>query len=146
MTKAKKPNGRPLSYSEELAERICNELAEGKSLRTICLADDVPSQGTIFRWLADERFTKFRESYARAREAQADAIFDEILDIADDGANDYMGDDGSYNGDAVQRARLRIDARKWMAGKLRPKVYGDKIEHEHSGGVSITVSDEDASL
>ena len=58
---------------------------------------------------------------------QADAIFDECLDIADDGANDYMGDDEKYNGDHVARSRLRIDTRKWMAGKLAPKKYGEKL-------------------
>jgi hypothetical protein len=62
----------------------------------------------------------------RAREAQADAIFDECLDIADDGSNDFMGEDEKYNGDAVARSKLRVDTRKWMAGKLAPKKYGDK--------------------
>lgn len=81
----------------------------------------------------------------RARETQADAIFDEILDIADDGSNDWMekhdGEGGNIgwreNGEAIQRSRLRIDARKWMAGKLRPKVYGDKVELEHSGHLKV---------
>jgi hypothetical protein len=56
-------------------------------------------------------------------------LADEICDIADDASNDYMesGDDGvKYNGDAVARSKLRVDARKWVAAKLKPKVYGDK--------------------
>lgn len=141
------------AYSDEIADRICTALAGGRSLKSICTDADMPSQASVFRWLGDERYSAFRESYARAREAQADAIFDEILDIADDAANDYMERklaDGSVdevvNNEHIQRSRLRIDARKWMAGKLRPKVYGDKIEHEHSGSMSLTIAPEDADL
>lgn len=86
----------------------------------------------------------------RAREAQADAIFDEILDIADDGSNDWMerhdAEGGSIgwkeNGEAIGRSRLRIDARKWMAGKLRPKVYGEKlgVEHDVTDRLSILLN------
>lgn len=95
------------------------------------------------RWLAKDEYASFRQQYARAREAQADALFDEMLDIADDGSNDWMErkrDDGStdevLNHEHIQRSRLRIDARKWMAGKLRPKVYGDKAEVEHNHKIS----------
>jgi hypothetical protein len=84
----------------------------------------MPGQTTVYRWLMENE--EFREQYACARELQADTLFDECQDIADDGSNDYMGDDDKYNGDAVQRSKLRIDTRKWMAGKLRPKKYGDK--------------------
>jgi hypothetical protein len=140
-------------YSEEIADKICDALADARSLRSICSDEGMPSQSTVFRWLADERFADFRERYARAREAQADALFDEMLDIADDGSNDWMErrrEDGSteeiLNHEHIQRSKLRIEARKWMAGKLRPKVYGDKIEHEHTGGVAITVNSEDAGL
>ena len=80
------------------------------------------------------------DHYARAREAQADAIFDEIIDIADNAQNDWMERNGErggsgyeLNGEHIQRSRVRIDARKWMAGKLRPKVYGDKAIVEGPG-------------
>lgn len=142
-----------IKYSDEVAERICEALADGRSLASICEDDDMPRQATVFRWLADERYSAFRESYTRAREAQADKIFDEILDIADDARNDWMErrrEDGSVDEvvdhEHIQRSRLRIDARKWMAGKLRPKVYGDKIEHEHTGGIALSVTEEDAGL
>lgn len=92
----------------------------------------MPDKATVIRWLSLQ--PAFRDQYARAREAQADTLFDEILDIADDGHNDWMlrsyGDDERWveNGEAIRRSVLRIDARKWMAGKLRPKKYGDKLE------------------
>lgn len=121
--------GRPPLYTQEIADAICERLSEGESLRSILKDDGMPSNVTVCKWLAtDESFLK---QYARARELQADALFDETLDIADER--------GATEPDAVARARLRIDTRKWMAGKLRPKKYGDKLLAEHSGpdGASI---------
>lgn len=132
---------RPSKFTQELAGTICERLAEGESLRSICSEDAMPSQSMVFRWLAADE--AFREMYARAREAQADTLFDEILDIADDARNDWMekrsaeGEQVGWqeNGEAIRRSQLRIDARKWMAGKLRPKKYGDKLDVEHGGAV-----------
>lgn len=133
--------GRPSDFTQEVAEQICDLLAGGRSLRSICDMDDMPAQSTVFRWL--EASEPFREQYARAREAQADTLFDEIVDIADDGRNDWMeriSSEGEVvgwkeNGEAARRSQIRIEARKWVAGKLRPKKYGEKIEVEHGGTV-----------
>lgn len=132
------PAGRPSSFTQDIADEICERLAGKDSLRTICLDENMPHKATVFRWLAVNEL--FRDQYARAREQQADSMFDEILDIADDASNDYMekidADGGNLgwkeNGEAIARSRLRIDARKWMAGKLRPKVYGDKLDIDHT--------------
>lgn len=125
--------GRPSSFKQEIADEICERLADAESLRSICCDRHMPSQTTVFRWLADDDHKSFREQYARAREAQADAIFDECLDIADDATNDFMERkraDGTVeevpDAEHIQRSRLRIDTRRWMAGKLAPKKYGDK--------------------
>ncbi len=97
----------------------------------------MPSASTVCRWLGQHE--AFREQYARAREAQADTLFDEILEIADDGTNDYVirkgeGEDVErVDHDHIARSRLRVDARKWMASKLQPKKYGDKVQQELSG-------------
>lgn len=125
---------RPSSFADSIADAICERLAEGESLRAICAAEDMPSKGTVFRWLAQS--TEFRDQYARAREAQADTLADEIVDIADDGRNDkYVDDEGRprVDQDVIARSRLRVDARKWVAAKLKPKVYGDKSTTEVSG-------------
>lgn len=122
--------GRPTTYTDEAAATICARLAEGESLRRICRDDDMPGLTTVFQWLKAQ--PEFAKQYATAREAQADALFEDVLEIADDARNDWMernGDDDKgwlANGENIQRSRLRIDARKWMAGKLRPKVYGEK--------------------
>lgn len=123
-----------VTFSNEIFDRICERIANGESLRSICEDDDMPTRSSFLRWLADEKNADLRDRYARAREAQADRIFDEILEIADDARNDWMETENGpvLNQEHVQRSRLRIDARKWMAGKLRPKVYGDKVDLTHA--------------
>jgi hypothetical protein len=121
------PAGRPSDYSQEIVDEICARLSDGQSLRSICKSENLPSTTTVCKWLA--KYPEFADQYARAREAQADYIADEILDIADDSSNDWMERDGLTveNGESIRRSQLRIDARKWLAGKLRPKKYSDKL-------------------
>lgn len=107
--------GRPSKYSKQLAAKICAQLAMGKSLRTVCKADDMPHMATVFRWIADN--DEFCDQYARAKEESADALVEEMLDIADD-QNEHP-----------QSRRVRIDTRKWISSKLKPKKYGDKLTH-----------------
>ena len=122
------------TYEPDKGAYICEQLALGRSLKAIITKDpDMPAMSTVFKWLLDH--STFSEMYARAREAQADALFDETLDIADESKEDYVkrkhfegADEGwEVNGEAIQRARLRIDTRKWIAGKLRPKKYGERM-------------------
>lgn len=129
------------AFTQEIADKICEGLIEGKSLRSICLEDGKLKASTVCFWLV--KFPQFAEQYVRAREAQADTLADEMLDIADNGVNDWVErQDGTleYNGDHVQRSRLRIDSRKWIASKMKPKVYGDK----YIGEVTHNVSEEAA--
>lgn len=129
--------GRPSDFNDAICSEICDRLCAGESLRTICRDDHMPACSTVFVWLAKR--PAFAEQYAHARDVQADAIFEEILDIADNATNDWMvrhGDDDAgwqANGEHIQRSKLRVDARKWMAGKLAPKKYGDKTALELSG-------------
>lgn len=130
--------GRPSDYTEELAETICLRLAEGESLRSVCRDDDMPSKQAVLRWLA--RNESFRAQYVRAKEEGAEAIAEELFDIADDGSNDWMeklDKDGEVigyqlNGEHVQRSKLRIDTRKWYLSKIMPKKYGERIQHDQS--------------
>jgi hypothetical protein len=125
--------GRPSDYSAEAAADICARLAAGEPLVRICREDDKPHLSTVYRWLAAHE--DFREIYARAREDQADTLADEIVEIADDGRNDtYTDGEGveRVNQDVINRSRLRVDARKWVAAKLKPRKYGDKVTTEHA--------------
>ncbi len=136
--KAKK--GRPSLYTEALAAKICERLAEGETLRSVCRDEKMPGKTTVLRWLGDEKNTEFRDQYAHARDMQADSLFDEALEIADATSGDWITDkDGKkvLDHEHVQRSRLRVDTRKWAAGKLAPKRYGDKVQHTGDGGGPI---------
>jgi hypothetical protein len=128
--------GRPSIYSQDIATIICAKIADGHSLRKICREEGIPSLTTVFEWLAAK--PDFAEQYARAREAQADAFADDMQDIAD--TPPAMTADGKIDAGDVADKRLRIDTRKWIASKLKPKKYGDKIEQEIKGDMSLTVN------
>lgn len=119
--------GRPSTFTQEIADVICDRIADGESLRAVCNTDDgMPSKGTVLRWLAESE--TFQVQYARAREEQADKYADEIIEIADeDGTTEKENVGVVYDSTAVARNRLRVDARKWVASKLKPKKYGDKL-------------------
>lgn len=134
--------GRPSLYSEELGIRICEEVATtSASLQRICDNNlDFPHFKTVFRWLNDKEKADFCDMYARAKRMQAELMVDEITDIADDGATDYYLDDkGNLKCDHenIQRSRLKVDARKWIASKLLAKKYGDRLDLT-SGGEKLT--------
>ncbi len=140
LTPKKRKIGRPSRYTADLAADICRRLAEGETLRAICRDPAMPDKATVLRWLGDGEKADFRDQYARAREMQADALFDEALEIADDASGDWSTDkDGKKVPDHenIQRSRLRVDTRKWAAGKVAPKRYGDKIQHTGDGGGPI---------
>jgi hypothetical protein len=129
-------------YNKEQTELIFSnillEIEKGRALRNVLNDADMPSSKTFYNWLeSDEDKVK---RYARACELRADTIFEDILDIADDSSNDITTDplgNERLNTEFVQRARLRVDARKWIVSKLNPKKYGDKIENTHLGEMSI---------
>lgn len=142
--------GRPTDFTQEISDIICARLAEGQSMRTVCADDALPCMSTIFGWL--RKHPEFLQQYERAKQEAADAFAEEMQDISDDGTNDWMekfGKDGEslgwhLNGEHVQRSRLRIDTRKWLASKLKPKKYGDKtlVTGEDGGPILIkTITD-----
>ncbi len=136
----------PSKYSQKVADMICERLAGGESLRSICRAKAMPNKATVFRWLAAD--ADFAARYAHARDAQADALVDEMLDIADDGSNDWMeqrGRDGEVtgwkeNGESLKRSALRLSTRQWIAEKLKPKKYGNKVALTDAEGGPLTVN------
>ena len=127
----KRTGKKPRPYNDKLAEDICNRLMQGESLRQICAGNEPPAvRRTILYWLANKQ--EFRQLYAAAREIQADLLAEEILAIADQNEEDWVkkAKRGSadeqlvFNTEHVQRAKLRIDARKWLIARLAPKKYG----------------------
>ena len=114
----KKKTGRPPLYSKELAQRICELIAEGETDSSIELLDGMPSARSIKRWRINNE--EFCHQYARAREARADFRSERI-----DGYVKKVVD-GLLPPDA---ARVAIMAEQWQASKEQPKRYGDKIAH-----------------
>lgn len=125
----------PWPYDPKIGDEICRLLVEGKrggpmSLSAICRKKGMPSITTVFRWLRDD--STFSTNYVRAREEQAHANADQIQDISDTEKD-------------LDRAKVRIDARKWYAGRMAPKSYGDKVDHQHAvqGAIQINVTKDD---
>lgn len=114
-------------YPEHTRATICERIAAGESLRAICRDDDMPSVQSVMNWLDSE--PEFCSRYARAREKQADAIFDGMAEIEDDVKS------GELRPDA---ARVILESRRWRAEKLKPKAYGSKIEATHELGEGVT--------
>lgn len=138
-----------MTWPAETRDRILERIADGEALAAICREDGMPHISTVFDWLSAE--PDFADRYARAREQQADKLADEIVSIADEVSVTSKSLPGgmeeiALDAVAVARNRLRIDARKWVASKLKPKKYGDKIEHEHGGKVTIVAAPEDHGL
>lgn len=141
----KKKKGRPSKYTKMLADKICALVAASpkNSMLAISKREGMPSQSMMYRWL--DQHEEFREKYARAKERQADVLVEEMISIADDAAEDWEvrtnrnGEEYiALDKDAVQRSRLMIETRKWLAGKLKPKKYGDKLDLKVDGKLETT--------
>ena len=117
--------GRPSAYSTELAAEICDRLAGGESLNAICRDDHMPTRQAVHEWIADNR-AGFGDKYTRAREVQADHFADEVIAIVDTEPD-------------ANRARVRMDGRKWVSSKLAPKKYGDKVQVGGDAGNPLKV-------
>ncbi len=102
-------------------------IADGESMRSIGRDPAMPAATTLYDWIEGDDSGKASEQYARARQMQADTHAEEIVRIADD-----------QDIDANSR-RVMVDARKWVASKLKPGTYGDKIDHKHSGALTIGI-------
>lgn len=154
MAKAKAPAKRApkqraeVRYSAEITARICAEVAAGESVKEVCRQAWAPNEKTHYRWMA--AYPEYRDAITAARATGIERHADEIIAIADGAASALVDDTGKpilHDGqpvlmpsnEATNHARLKIDARKWIMAKLLPKKYGDKVEHEHSGGVTVEV-------
>jgi len=138
-----KKTGRPEIYTEALADKICNIIAtSNRGLAHICKDESLPSRTTVHKWIVENE--EFANKYARAREDQADFLAEEILDIADHGDKDTVivydkagNPIPTEDKEWTNRSKLRVEARKWIASKLKPKKYGDKVQTELSGELNI---------
>lgn len=119
---------------EIVFKKIIADIEIGTSLRSALRRQAPLRMSTFHRWL--DKDEDKRDRYARATQLRADAIFEDILSIADENhADTYIDENGRErtDHDVVQRAKLRVDARKWMLSKMMPKKYGDKLDLTSAG-------------
>lgn len=129
---APKRVGRPNVITPKVAEVILERMANGETLTEICRSEGMPGWSTVFR--TADADPQFRDGLARAREAQAHRWAQEIVEIADDGTNDFTvrmterGEEVTVNHEHISRSKLRVDTRKWLLSKALPKLYGDHAD------------------
>lgn len=131
MENNKKKLGRPSMYTEELGQRICKVVSThtyGLN-RLTAMFDWMPTKETINEWRLSN--SAFSAQYIKAKVMQSELLAEDCLDISDESGFDaHINEQGKVvcDSEAINRARLRIDTRKWLAAKLLPKIYGDKSE------------------
>ena len=123
-----KSPGRPSLYSTEVAVSILHRLAAGETLKAICRDKDLPAESTVRLWAIEDR-AGFSARYAKARMVGYLGLADEVVEISD----------AKWEDPACRR--VRVDTRKWMLAKMLPKVFGDKVQHDHSGTVTVRHED-----
>jgi len=129
--------GRPSKRTPEVVDEICERLSKGEPLAVICRDEHMPHRSTVSDWeSADEDVSR---RIARAREEGEDAIAADCLLIADDAGDDFRMGEKSVLADTdhIQRSKLRIDTRLKLLAKWNPRKWGDRIEHEHTGRVTL---------
>ena len=131
-------------FTPALFTTICDRISQGQSLREVCRDPEMPHKSTVLRWLREK--AELRDQYVLARDDLMEYWASDILEIADDGSMDTMAGLNKYGDEVmvpnhanVQRDRLRIDSRKWLLSRLKPKVYGDHLAVDVSGEVAVTV-------
>jgi len=125
--------GRPTKYTEALADEICRRIAEGESLNRVCKDPKMPAESTVRAWAIDPDHP-ISAKYARAREMQAHHYADRIADVATN------AETGDIDPKAAQAA---MHGYEWVAGKLSPRNYGQKIQQEVTQTTHYKVHHED---
>lgn len=139
----KRNRGRPSKWTPELETEFFDRMVN-ETVGAICASDTrFPAVSKVFLRVANDH--GFRERYERAKGNQAEKIFNEILTIADDASSDLIVDEGGTKGNiaAVNRAKLRIETRKWILAKVMPKIYGNMEQVTVNHDVRVMLTDTD---
>lgn len=150
---AAKPKRDPWYEGAGSLAELCDYIVEGGHLAAFCREKGL-KYSTVMDWINSEDHPDRAVTYARARETRADMMADQILTISNETHVDVemqdmtvdgqliMKPDGTVstrvvrvplNSDVIARNRLRVDSIKWLASRLKPKTYGDRITQEHTG-------------
>jgi hypothetical protein len=118
--------GRPKEYPDDspVWQYMIDRISNGRSLSSVLREDDMPVWSTV--QVKIEQDEKFKAKYDKAIQDRADRLADEIMDLADQTMPEWL--EGSGASAWVQQKRLQVDARKWVASKLKPRTYGDRLD------------------
>ena len=128
--------GRPTDYTVELAEKICERIAQGNSMRKVCRDDDMPAISSVFSWFRVH--PEFAEQYARACSERSEAHHEGLMDLGDEALELAQYVDPKASNAVVQAVKLKADNLKWSMSKMQPKKYGEKLDVT-SGGKPIPI-------
>jgi hypothetical protein len=124
-----KNSGRKSTYTRAMADEICRRMSQGETLSQVCRSENVPPKGAVLEWVKDNRHG-FADRYARAREAILEHWADEVIDIANDSTRDWIQRKVAsgktiavLDREHVERSKVRIDVRKWLLARLKPRTY-----------------------
>lgn len=118
--------GRPSDYTQELADKICEGIGNGWSMRTVCSKEDMPSMSTVFKWLRERE--EFSQQYARACRERTEGQHEELLEYGDEAIRLAQEADPKAAGAVVSAVKLKADNLKWSMSKMVPKKYGDRLD------------------
>lgn len=121
-----------MPYTQEVTDAICAAVESGASIREACAQNNATFQSFYRQCDAD---SKLAEQYAHARERGYDAEFEKLQEVSED--QPERGPQGTVDPGWVAYQRLRIDTRKWALSKKAPRKYGDKLDLNHSGGLTV---------
>lgn len=125
-----------MEYTPELCDKICAEIADGRSLSSVCKDEGMPHREYFWKWKREH--PELQKQYDNAVKERVALFAEELIDICDDGTNDWVESNDpenpgyKFNKEHFQRSRLRIDTRKWLLAKMHPKQYGDKVDLTHA--------------
>lgn len=119
----------PSEFADDVIEELLERTNNGEPLTRVCSDRRMPSRASVYSWLESDKEFAGRFHAARARGIHA--LAEECLEIADVPAADAV---------EVADKRLRIDTRLRLAGKWLPKEYGDKVDHDHGGNITVTIN------
>lgn len=125
------PVGRPTDYTPELANKICDQISQGLSLRTICESEDMPSGVSIFAWL--KLYPDFLKQYELATDERTESQQEILIDLGDRAIEHAEEADPKAANAVVSAYKLKADNLKWSMSKMKPKKYGDKIDMTTNG-------------
>lgn len=123
--------GRPTDYSQELADSICQEIGEGKSLRAVLRGESMPSMATVWRWLREK--PEFQQQYTRATDERTESQQELLLEMGQEAIEEAKEADPKAANAVVSGYKLMADNLKWSMSKMKPKKYGDKLDLTSGG-------------